>query len=221
MHRLFVGALLAGLAFFNITLVEEVAQQHPLTSKLMFVVDRSGSMHGNHFNRALDAVKQVASQDFDDVEIAVIAFNDLAARWPGKPEDGDQKIPYGWAIPTPEAVEEAGDWLAELGAGGDTLIIQTMILALQEPRKELSIILVTDGLFGRERNDDILKAISDAQTWREENGFGRAVILCYGLGNFAKPLAEIGEVGCGGYLREEIPPDEPELDPMIPHLPPK
>src|SRR5690606_27366979 len=118
----------------------------------------SGSMHGDHFDRALRAVRDMFEHPTDDLEVGVIAFNDAAIRWPGRPEPERRRpVPPGWAsLPSEESVDAANRWLEQLGAGGDTLIIPALSAALSEPRDELSIILVTDGLFGRERTDDIL-----------------------------------------------------------------
>ena len=110
------------------------------------------------------------------------------------------------------AVAEANAWLHKLGAGGDTLIIPALKDALAEPREELSVVLVTDGLFGRERTDDIMGLIAARQEEREKLGLGRAVIACYGLGSTQRILGRIGEVGGGGYIREQLTPEEETLD---------
>jgi Mg-chelatase subunit ChlD len=213
--RLALAALVALPLFSTVQLQIEVPPEARITRRVLFVVDRSGSMHGEHFARALTAVKDMFETSSDSLEVALIAFNDGAVRWPGKPEDGNRPVPPGWAaLPSDTAVAEANAWLEELGAGGDTLVIPAMRQALAERREELSVVLVSDGLFGRERTDDILGIITACQEERERTGLGRAVIAVYGLGPQQKVLTQIGTVGLGGYVREEIPlGEEAKLDP--------
>jgi Mg-chelatase subunit ChlD len=189
----------------------EVDPGAPITQRVLFVVDRSGSMHGDHFTRALVAVRGLIEHPTDDLEVAVIAFNDTAVRWPGKPESGPREVPQGWAaLPSDTAVGEAEAWLEELGAGGDTLVIPALRAALSEARSGMSVVLVTDGLFGRERTDEVLQTIAGLQAEREKAGHGRAVIGVYGLGGCQKVLMQIGEAGGGGYVREEVPLEDEE-----------
>lgn len=205
MTRLLVAAL-ASLPLFAVQLLVEVAPSTPITRRVLFVVDRSGSMHGDHFSRALAAVRDMIEHPTDDLEVAVLAFNDAAVRWPGKPEEGRRNVPAGWAaLPSDSAVSEAEGWLAALGAGGDTLVIPALRAAMGERRQELSVVLVSDGLFGRERTDDILGVITSGQAEREAAGLGHAVVAVYGLGPNQKVLCRIGELGGGGYIREEVP----------------
>jgi Mg-chelatase subunit ChlD len=209
--RALAFTLLAALPLFAaVQLTIEVEPQARITRRVLFVVDRSGSMHGDHFGRALNAVRGMLEQSTDDLEVAVLAFNDGATRWPGRPEpDRARPVPAGWAaLPSDDAVDAANAWLEQLGAGGDTLIIPALKEALAEPREDLSVVLVTDGLFGRERTDDIMGLIAARQQEREQRGWGRAVVACYGLGSSQRILARIGDVGLGGYIREELPPDE-------------
>lgn len=211
MLRLAIAGLVS-LPLCAVQLQLEVAPSAPITRRVLFVVDRSGSMHGDHFSRALAAVRDLIEHPTDDLEVAVIAFNDLATRWPGKPEGGGtnkRSVPFGWAaLPSETAVDEAEAWLAALGAGGDTLVTPALRAALAEPRDELSVVLVSDGLFGRERTDDILSAIAAAQGDRERHGLRPAVIGVYGLGACQKVLTLIAENGQGGYVREEVPLDD-------------
>lgn len=218
MFRALLFGLLAGIPICAAVEVHlEVDAQLPMTRRMLFVVDRSGSMHGDHFHRALNAVSQLLETPTDDLEVGVIAFNDATIRWPGRPEPERAKpVPPGWAsLPSEEAVSAANRWLEELGAGGDTLIMPALRDALAEPRKELSVVLVTDGLFGRERTSEIHALIASLQEDRERRGLERAVIGVYGLGAPQKILYEIAEMGRGGYLREEAPPEDEDAPAMI------
>lgn len=188
----------------------EVAAQSPLTERVIFLVDRSGSMDGDHFTRALKAFSEMINRPTDDLEIAIIAFNDTTYRWPGKPEDG---VPFGWArLPSSIAAKEAENWLTVLGAGGDTILGGALREALAERRDKLSIVVVSDGLFGRERTEDLTSIIETGQAEREQNNLGKAIIGVYGLGPHQKILTTIAEMGGGGYLREEVFLEDPIME---------
>lgn len=162
----------------------------------MFVVDRSGSMNGDNFTNALAAVRRTIEAPTDDLEIAVVAFNDAAIRWPGRPGG---KVPQGWAsLPSSETPKAAMAWLRGLGSGGDTLVIPALKAAFADQRPNMTIVIVSDGLFGRERTTDVLAAIAAWQAARES----KAVIAVYGVGDKAEVLCEIARVGLGGYFRE-------------------
>lgn len=199
-----------------VVLKMEVDAQAPITQRILFLVDRSGSMQGDHFTRALTAFKQIAETPIDDLQIGVIAFNDEVIRWPGRPEEG---VPPGWARLPSSAAEAAQNWLSALGAGGDTLVAPALTAALEERRPNLSIILVSDGLLGRERTDDIMRLIRVKQLDREEANLGKAVIGVYGLGPCQKILCSIAEMGHGAYIREEVQYDEDPPPPAALHPP--
>lgn len=209
-----LSLILPGLLLLtNITMVVE--PQERLTDRIIFVVDRSGSMHGDTFSRALQVVTETLQQPVDQYEIGVIAFNDSFARWPGKPENGPKAVPPNWAaMPSNAVVREVNDWLEALGAGGDTLVMPALRGALLDPRERLSIVLITDGQFGRERTSDIVENIEKLQQERIKQGWGRAIILAYGISSVGTQpsLKAIGEVGQGGYLLEQPEPEFPEFD---------
>jgi Mg-chelatase subunit ChlD len=195
----------------------EVAPAARLTRRVLFVVDRSGSMQGGGFTHALGAVRDVLRQPSDDLEVGLLAFNQSTARWPGIPEGGARPVPPGWAaLPSEDAVDRASAWLDSLGAGGDTLVGPPLAEALAEPRGDLSIVLVSDGLFARERTGTLLELVERAQAARVRRGLGRAVLACYGLGDAQGVLARLGEAGGGGYVREDLPPVDEALGTIRP-----
>lgn len=203
-HLLVVAcALLVALLAELITVVEPEAR---LTKHIMFVVDVSGSMRGDKLGAACAAVTGALQQPVDEMEIAVIAFNDQPRRWPGIPEaEGERKIPAGWAaLPSQDAVREAEKFLAGLGAEGNTLVVPALQAALAEERKELSLVLVSDGIFQQESEDEVADALEAGQKKREERELGRAVLLVYGVGSEAGVLRRLGTAGRGGYLREPL-----------------
>lgn len=202
-HLLVVAcALLVAVLADLITVVEPQAR---LTKRIMFVVDVSGSMRGDKLGAACAAVTGALQQPVDEMEIAVIAFNDQPRRWPGIPEDGERRVPAGWAaLPSQDAVREAEKFLAGLGAEGNTLVVPALQAALAEERKELSLVLVSDGIFQQESEDEVADALEAGQKKREERELGRAVLLVYGVGSEAGVLRRLGTAGRGGYLREPL-----------------
>lgn len=232
--RAFRFVVLAGISVSaaalacQVTMVEEVKAESPTSKYVLFVVDRSGSMTGDHFGHAMQMVRDSFAQPVDEAQFGLIAFNDASVRWPGKPEG---RVPSGWAaMPSKDAADEALKWLSDLGAGGDTLAIQALRPALMEPRGDkdnyLTVALVSDGLFGRERDDDILAMIEECQRARARSGRGRAVIVVIGIGPPQKTLRRIAEAGKGGYIRLEPEPPEDEdiegvLRRILPPQPPR
>lgn len=211
-----LATLLLPVLLFLTGLVTVVEPQARLTKRIMFIVDVSGSMRGDKFGAACKAVVGAFEQPVDELEIAVLAFNDEPRRWPGIPEEGEggRRIPEGWAaLPSREAVEKAERFLSETGADGDTLVIPALTRALAEERRELSLVLVTDGIFQRESADEVLAAFEAGQKAREERELGRVVLLAYGVGGEAPVLRSLGAAGRGGYIREplvRVPPVGPQ-----------
>lgn len=206
--RLLLLSFLAAPLCAAITLHEVVAPQARLTPRVLFVVDVSGSMKGPEFTRALTAVRSIAAQPVDQLEFAVLAFNDGVYRWEGHP---DADAPPKWACaPSEDAVRAAEDWLSEQGAEGDTLVIPALAAALAEERDTLSVVLVTDGGFYRETQTAVLEALTSGQKARVDRGLDEAVVVVYGVGSRTRPvLEELGKVGKGGYWQEE---EELELE---------
>lgn len=185
-------------------LVVVVQPKARLTKHVLFVVDVSGSMRGDKFSQACAAVLRITEQPVDEVQIAVLAFNETNVRWAGIPEEHPTRpVPKGWAaLPSATAIESASAFLAETGAGGDTLVIPALRAALAESRSELSIVLVSDGIFQREEPDEVLSVLREGQRLREKQGLGQAVVMAYGVGSESDVLKRLGTAGLGGYIRE-------------------
>ncbi len=191
-----------------------VPAQVPLSKRVLFVVDVSGSMAGMKFDRASQAVLEIAGQPVDEMEIGLIAFDNHPSRWPGIPEEGVEGrpgVPKGWAaLPSQEAVDDASTWLRKINPTGGTRAIPAMEAALAEDRNQLSIVLVTDGQFYQETSAKILAAVKEAQKRRVDKGLGRAVVLVYGVGDTHSILEELGKRGHGGFYRNPDAPPVPE-----------
>lgn len=195
------------LSLVLLDLIAVVPPQQPVTKHILFVVDVSGSMRGDKFTQACQAVMDVGGQPVDEMFIGVVAFSDQTKRWPGVPDEG---VAEGWAkMPSAEALGAAQGFLHGLGAGGDTLVIPALAQALSDPQESLTVVLVSDGIFQREQPDKIIEALKRAQEARKDP----AVVICYGVGAEQETLKRIGTEGRGGYLREKptpvpvIPPD--------------
>ncbi len=193
------------------SLITVVPPTTRLTKRIVFLVDVSGSMAGLKFDRACGAVLEIAGQPVDEMEMAVFAFDNTPTRWPGIPEPRDLEqgikgIPKGWAaLPSQVAMNKSSRWLSGISPDGGTLVIPALLAALAEERKELSIVLITDGQFYQERTDTILAAVETAQRAREAKGLGRAVILAYGVAGESTALQKLAEVGGGGFYKRSVP----------------
>lgn len=184
-------------------LIEEPPQDR-LSKRLLFVFDKSGSMRADRFLEALEFVSFMMSQAVDSYEVSLIAFDASTHRWPGAPEpDKNPPIPPNWGgLPSDDVVKSIMGFLEFLGAGGDTVVRQPLREALAEPRNDLTIILVSDGIFQREQLQDILITIDVCQKDRIKAGLQPAGIMVFGVTNTrVSTLAEIAKVGKMGYMR--------------------
>ena len=175
-----------------------------LTKRVFLVIDVSGSMRGDPLGKALRATACLLSSPVDDFEVAIIAFNDQAHRWPGVPEPDDYRpVPPGWArLPSAEALESANAWLAGFSGSGSTRPCDALAEALREQRKDMSVLLVTDGLFDGGQ-DESVSVFEEGQTRRARGSVGRAVFVVYGVGQDTAGrahLAHFGREGGGGFF---------------------
>lgn len=192
-------------------LVVEVEPRAPLTSRVLFVVDVSGSVrNAGLLGHALGQVRAILEQPVDALQVGVIAFAGLQARWPGQPAPG---VPDGWAeLPDAEAAEAALDWIEAVQVGSATNVVPALQEALQEPRDGLSVVLVSDGEFpdvaAVPQRTAVLQAV---QGWRDREGYGAATLMVYGVGPRQTSLANLAELGGGGYFRHELPMRPPHV----------
>lgn len=204
-------ACILSFVFLASSLTTVVPPTARLTKRIVFLVDVSGSMAGLKFDRACGAVLEIAGQPVDELEIAVVAFDSTVSRWPGLPEPSDPErgikgVPRGWAaLPSQLAMDESSRWLNGISPDGGTLVIPPLRAALAENRKELSVVLITDGQFYQERTDVILAAVEASQRQREEKGLGRAVILAYGVAGESNALKRLAKAGGGGFFKRTAP----------------
>ena len=172
-----------------------------LTSRILLVVDRSGSMQHGEFTRALAAVAMIAEQPADELEVAVIAFAEHAVRW--HPSDWCPGQRTDWAdLPSGYVAAEVTSWLARQGAKGSTFLWTALERALAEEVDDLTIVIVTDGDLTLADEDQIRFGFEAAQTARLEAGLGQAVVCVYGIGANRACLRWLAEWGGGGYYLE-------------------
>ena len=136
-----VGAIGAALLLACAVAGSAVGQDAPAPCppNVCVVVDRSASMAGDPIGAALAAAREIGSQPVDEFRFGVVAFNSDAERWPG---DGD-----GWAeMPSADAVDRAGAWLAERRPAGNTNAWSGLDKATREvPDDGLLVVMVSDG----------------------------------------------------------------------------
>lgn len=187
-------ALLVTSAALAAELVTVVRGKSRVSKRILFVVDVSGSMYGRSFSRAVSSVRTLAAQPTDELQVGVIAFADNAVRWsPTKKTK--------WAkLPDKKAVQAIAGFLYHNGPGGGTNVVPALKLALSEPKTQLTVVLVTDGIFA-EDDADVLKAVEKAQKQRVKQKRGRALLAVLGVGGQQKVLEKLGTQGQGGYYR--------------------
>ena len=178
------------LPLLTLVTVHAPTAQH--TRNVAMVLDVSGSMQGD-LPRAWWAWRQITEQPTDDSNLAVWCFNGRVTRYP-----------VDWiALPDAEALGKATAWVESHQAEGDTLVIPALRAALKQRRKDLTVVVVTDGHFHGERREQIQAAVAQLQAWREAKGLGRAVIACVGVGSVNERGLSACEDG-GGVFRVEV-----------------
>lgn len=187
-----------------------VAIVHPettLTQRIILVIDVSGSMKSEgRISRALQVVQHIMENPTDDLEVAVVTFNTIAERWPGIPEpDARDPVPPGWArLPSADALLSAQAFVESRYAGG-TDPVEAITLAISEPRDDVSVVFITDGVFDGQA---CVAAVRLAQGLRLVSGRQPAPVLVYGVGSGAekRPHMEvIGREGGGGFWVDKKP----------------
>lgn len=215
----------------------------PISKKVIFIYDRSGSMSAEALAKATDAVMLIADdQNVDQLEIAAFSFNDNFERWPGVPDPPgtSRPVPAGWAsLPSLEAVDNLRNWLASQTSSGNTWVGPVLATTLSQQVKDLTIVLVTDGGFtdtipdgppGETEDQEeirqsrfIASIIAQYQRARVKEGLGRAGFVIFGITGGTKGLKWLAETLECGYLtdgRTVIYAPAPQF-PQLPPPPPR
>lgn len=208
------------LTLNGITYVEETAPTNnlPLNKNVLFLLDCSGSMGVGQLEEAFEFMKGITKHPIDEMQIAVLGFNEIDLtrgnlglfRWPGIPKKG---VPEGWAsLPSMTILKKIEKWLDDLEEqrkDAGTRVITGLERALEEPRKDLSIILVTDGIFQKESTEEIIKAIETFKEARDKAGLSPVQIMIYQVRTesyVVDPsaiLAEIAPACAGGHYHKD------------------
>lgn len=200
----------------------EVEPEARITKHVLIVLDRSGSMTGNPLRDALGVVRDFMSSPVDELQVGIMTFSDATERWPGRPEPDarPRPVPADWAaMPSEPAMRSANEWLGQHPASGGTNVAPAMQRALSEARRELTILLVSDGKFPDAQMNVMPALIAETQAERVRLGHGEAVVACYGIGSCSiETLASIARIGHGGYFRTV--PDEQQSEPTLELVPP-
>lgn len=135
-------AALSGRRFGLLTLVPPSGQRASVSRDLIFLIDVSGSMHG----QPLDQLKRVAAAMIDTLgpndRVEVIAFGSEPVRFAAEPLAASR-----------DGKRAALKWLRDLRASGATEMRRAVIEALRplRPGSQRQVILMTDGYIGFER----------------------------------------------------------------------
>lgn len=183
----------------------------PITNRIIFVVDCSGSMTNmGLIPKAIAWVRMISEQPTDHMEVAAIAFDEGFSRWPGVPEP--PKIPPGWAaLPSAEATNSLNGWLnaAQFILGGGTNLLPALQAALEDKRPGTSIVIVTDGGLA-DPPDRLIGMIPAKQKERGDDGRGSAILTIFGVHqptakiDYLVKIGEAAKDAFGGYYTEEI-----------------
>jgi Ca-activated chloride channel family protein len=176
--------------YFSMTLVPpaELASVPRTGQEMVFVLDTSGSMSGWPLETSKTAItRALKNLDAGDT-FQIIRFGNDASAFASSP-----------VTATPANIREGLDFVANLRAGGGTMMIEGIRAALDFPRDERRLRIVTfmtDGYIGNEA--EILKAIGQK--------LGTARIFSFGIGSSVNRfmldgLARVGK-GAVAYITQ-------------------
>ena len=155
-------------------LVSVIPGKNRPSKNMLFIVDKSGSMTGDRTGKALQQFVNIAAQPTDDGSMCLYQFAKFPVKWA-----------HGWKkVPSQDAITDAQKSLNTSPVGpyaGYTRIIPALVAALREPKKKMSVIIISDGEF-EEEPEDIITALLKWQKWRVTHGYGKALIGCVGVG---------------------------------------
>ncbi|MGE0709093.1 MAG: hypothetical protein AB7N76_00365 [Planctomycetota bacterium] len=180
-----------------------------VTTRLLFVVDVSGSMEGEG-EQAIAAVRRVLEGPTDELQAGVIAFADQPTRWGGVPEPCEHPkeeahtrhcVLAGWAS-FPGRNKELLAWLRSVKPSGGTDAAKALKVALADPTDRLTVVLVSDGIFDGEA---ALNALRAGQAARKKRKLAPAGVMVWATTPNAAAsgaLQALAKVGGGGLWLE-------------------
>lgn len=180
-----------------------------LTTSWMFVVDTSASME-RCFEKSRVAFLEATKCPTDELKFGVVTFNNEFNQEVMKLDvNGDFRT--NWHPATVDNFRKTEEWIRG-HCGVRSFGAKAMKIALSAPRKNLTVVLISDGGFS-DGFTAVDSAIESTQQWRLNNGYGYAIITSIGIENLyytaggKQPDADcqaflkgIGEKWCGGYF---------------------
>jgi hypothetical protein len=180
------------------------AEEKAYTTNWAFVIDASNST-SKVVGRLLAGFNVAVSHPSDELNFCAFAFNQ---RWHYKFRSWRSADLYGVEF------SRTARWIRR-NIGVNSYAMSAIQGALLQPKKNLTIVIISDGGFS-EDFADILGTIKKSQQWRVDNGYGLAVIATVGIENHLSRLstppypkdpdsicqdrmAQIGAEGSGGY----------------------
>jgi len=179
------------------------------TKNWAFVVDSSHSTW-SVAAKVLKGFNTATGFPTDELRFCAYVFND-----PG----WTSKHYRDWVDASPEEFDKTQKWIRNTRGVG-SVVTPALVRALQQPVKELTVLIISDGGFSDGggkggQGIGVVKVIIEAgQKWRVKNGYGRAMIVALGIENtLCWPLypklsnwecqagmEDIGVTGKGGYF---------------------
>lgn len=173
-----------------------------LTENWAFVIDSSNST-SRVVGRLLAGFTAAVSSPTDQHRFCSFVFN-----------NNNQHKFRGWKVASRQEFQRTNRWIRR-NIGVNSYADKALRDALLQRKKNLTVILISDGGFS-ERFSTIQNTIATYQLWRENNGYGKALIVTIGIENhlsrLSKPpypkdtdavcqarMRKIGEKGGGGY----------------------
>jgi hypothetical protein len=148
------------------------------TKNWAFVVDSSHSTW-SVAGKVLKGFTTATGFPTDELRFCAYVFNDQG--WAPKHY-------RDWVDASPEEFDKTQNWIRNTRGVG-SIATPALVRALQQPVKELTILIISDGGFtdgggkGGEGIGVVQAVIEAGQKWRELNGYGRALIVSIGIEN--------------------------------------
>jgi hypothetical protein len=134
--------------------------------EFVYIVDRSGSMNGNRYRRAIEELKRSVDDLREDQRFFVVLFSSNSTPMLGQPGQGARMLHA-----TKENKEKLHDWLATIGPGGGTNPNSSLRTALK--MNPSAVFMLSDGEFTESktrRRGGILQAGGSAYSIVEATG---------------------------------------------------
>jgi Ca-activated chloride channel family protein len=170
----------------------QAAQVRP--RELVFLLDKSGSMHGAPIETAKAVILRALRAMGPDDTFQIVAFDGGAVTMTDRP------VPA-----SPATVAAAEAWLSSLSGGGGTEMLKGVLAALtpaSDPRRLRLVVFCTDGFIGNE--EAIVRAV--------ERTRGEARVFGFGIGSsvnryLVEGVARAGR-GAAEFVGVREPPEE-------------